>query len=243
MIWTEESARLLERAYRHGTAVQTLADWITPKLRPGAHVCDVGCGVGALSLELARRGYHATALDISGIALSRLRACGDAQALSHLDIRCEDAQRHAPQKPYDAMIFCFFGSMETCLKMARRCCTGDVFHISRDYDMHRFSVGQHPVCFGGYRDALALLDHMGMPYDCRKAGLDMGQPFETIEEARRFFALYSRDDSSLITEEFLKSRLVRTQDERYPLYLPHTRRAGLVHVHAKDIPPMGEDDR
>ena len=240
MIWTQESAALLARAYRCGGAADMLAEKIMPALAADAHVCDAGCGVGALSLALAKRGCCVTALDISETALNQLRMDEEADGI---DVRCEDAKTHTPDCLYDAMVFSFFGSMEECLAMAKRCCTGDVFYISRAYDKHRFSVWDHPVTYRGYRQACALLDEMGVPYSCAEFALDMGQPFECLEEARRFFELYSRDDPSLITDEFLMSRLVRMQDAQYPLYLPHMRRAGMVHFHVKDIPQAPADDR
>lgn len=240
MIWTQESAALLARAYRCGGAADMLAEKIMPALAAGAHVCDAGCGVGALSLALAKHGVCVTALDISETALAQLRMDKEVDGI---DVRCEDAKTHTPDCLYDAMVFSFFGSMEECLAMAKRCCTGDVFYISRAYDKHRFSVGDHPVTYRGYRQACALLDEMGVPYSCAEFALDMGQPFESIEEARRFFELYSRDDPALITDEFLMSRLVWTQDAQYPLYLPHMRRAGMVHFHVKDIPQAPADDR
>ena len=229
MIWTEESARLLARAYRHGSAVRELADRIGRELQPGARICDAGCGVGALSLELAQRGFYVTALDISEIALRQLPEHGRIQ------VCCEDAEKHEPQALYDAMVFSFFGDMSMCLRMAARCCAGDVFYISRDYDMHRFSVGQHPVRYSGYRQACKELNTLEIPYQAQTLELDMGQPFKDMEEARRFFALYSRDDPALITDTFLGSRLVQ-QDGEYPLYLPHMRRCGMVHIQMKDIP-------
>ena len=230
MIWTEESAALLARAYREGTAAKTLADWIAPQLSPGAHVCDAGCGVGALSLELARCGFYVTALDISPVALGQL------PGHELIEVRCENAEKHTPNALYDAMVFSFFGDMPMCLRMAARCCAGDIFYISRDYDMHRFSVGRHPVTYSGYRQAREMLDQLKIPYLAQELALDMGQPFADLEEARRFCALYSRDDPALITDDFLTSRLVHRQDSEYPLYLPHMRRCGMVHFYSKDIP-------
>lgn len=226
MIWTQESARLLDRAYRHGGAAGQLAGRIAPCLEKGARICDVGCGVGALSLELARRGFAVTALDISAVALSQLEACAG------MEILCADAREHTA--PYDAMVFCFYAEIEECLRMAARCGAEDVFYISRDYEKHRFSVGDHPVTYRGYRQARALLDAQGVCYECGELALNMGQPFADLQEARRFFELYSRDDPAQITDEFLLGRLTKTDRDDYPLYLPHMRRAGWIHVRMKD---------
>lgn len=242
MIWTEESAAWLFRAYRHGQAAKMLCDRIAPGLKENARVCDAGCGVGALSLELAQRGFRVTALDVSPVALNQLQSCEDA-ALAHIDVLCTDAHTHTPPTPYDAMVFSFFGGMKECLNMARRCCAGDVFYISRDYDMHRFSVGIHPVRYSGYRQAREMLDCLRIPYEAAEFALDMGQPFADLDEARRFYLLYSRDNPGLITDEFLKSRLVIQKDPAYPLYLPHMRKAGMLRFSAEDIPPMTAEHR
>lgn len=232
MIWTEESARWLARAYEYGQAAEALCSRIVPHLKLHARVCDAGCGVGALSLALAARGHEVTALDINDVALAQLRR----HNAPRVKAVCGDAWEHLPDTPYDAMVFCFFGDMHECLQMAARCCAGDVFYISRDYDMHRFSVGAHPVRYRGYRDARSVLDGLGIPYDHAEFALDMGQPFESLEEARRFFALYSRDDPAMITDGFLRQKLRETGDKQYPLYLPHLRAAGMIHLHVKDIP-------
>ena len=57
---------------------ETLASWLPDDL-DGARVLDAGCGSGALSVQLARRGAHVVAVDISPtlVDLARERAAGD----------------------------------------------------------------------------------------------------------------------------------------------------------------------
>src|SRR5271166_5161447 len=53
---------------------RTLLGWLPEDLR-GARILDAGCGTGALSVEVARRGAHVVATDLSPtlIALARER--------------------------------------------------------------------------------------------------------------------------------------------------------------------------
>ena len=61
------------------------------RLPPGAHVLDLGCGVGRHAVELARRGYHVTGLDLSPtllrIARERAERAGIAVEWIAADMR------------------------------------------------------------------------------------------------------------------------------------------------------------
>lgn len=234
MIWTTESARLLWRAYCCGGAGDDLARRIAPHLKPGAHVCDAGCGVGSLSVALAQRGFRVTAVDIEDIPLMQLKSAADNALLSRMEILHADMQ--TIEVEFDAMVFCFYGHIENCLSLSRKLCRGDVFYISRNYDLHRFSAGAHPVRYRGYQDARRTLDALGIPYAWEELALDMSQPFESMDEARRFFELYRRDETQAVTDDFIRSQLVQTPGGAYPLLLPHMRQAGMVHIRAEDIP-------
>lgn len=72
-------------------------------LQPGQSILDVGCGTGRHSIELARRGYQVTGVDISPGMLAIARA--DAQAAGvDLDLVNACATEFTTDRRYDAAI-------------------------------------------------------------------------------------------------------------------------------------------
>ncbi len=70
-------------------------------LMPGTAL-DVGCGEGADAVWLAERGWHVTAIDISGVALERARkAATNAPVSERIDWRQGDIATWTPERSYD----------------------------------------------------------------------------------------------------------------------------------------------
>lgn len=72
-------------------------------LPPGNAILDVGCGTGRHSIELAKRGYAVTGLDLSSEMLARAAAAARANGLAVRWIQA-DATRFSFSKPFDAAI-------------------------------------------------------------------------------------------------------------------------------------------
>ena len=227
--WNAEKVRFMEDAAAWGDFHARLAAELAPYLPRNGHVCDAGCGTGHLALALSPYVKRVTAVDVSEQALALLAENCQKRGITNIDIRCGDIAQLPPETPYDAMVFCFFGHMEEILTISAAQCRGTVLAVMRNDGCHRFSAARPAIRHGGYPRGREELTARGIPFHAAERELPMGQPFRTVADARRFFELYqSPDDTTPVTDDFLRQRLTATGREDFPLYLPQTRRFGLL---------------
>ena len=235
--WNEEMVRFMRTASEYGDYHRRLVQRMRPALHSADHICDAGCGLGYLSLALAPYVRRVTAADRSEAALDVLRQNCAARGIRNIEILSGELQPVPLAAPYDAMVFCFFGRMEEIAAVAKAQCRGTVFVFKKNYTSHRFSVGEHPAGWDSFRAGADWLTERGVPFEAETLEPEMGQPFRSMEEARQFFRLYSRDaDKAAITDEFLRGRLAETGREDFPLYLPHQRPVGCLKFSVEDLP-------
>ena len=148
--WTEERVSFMADACERTDFHTKLAALLSPYLKRTDSVCDAGCGLGYLSLALSPLVGHVTAAERDDRALDVLRCQLARRDIRNVTPLCTDVLAYTPSEPFDAMVFCFFGSMEEIVAAARRQCRGTVLAIVRDDTCHRFPV--RPVS----RDGTAL---------------------------------------------------------------------------------------
>ena len=73
------------------------------KLSPGCHILDVGCGTGRHSVELAKRGYRVTGVDLSSGMLSEAKKAADKAGVEVEWIHA-DASKFTSPGLFDAAI-------------------------------------------------------------------------------------------------------------------------------------------
>lgn len=219
--WTQESIAYMDDACRRTDFHRKLAAELQPYLRETDCVCDAGCGLGYLSLSLAPYVGAVTAVERDSQALAVLEREVKAQGIANVTAVQGDVFAHRPEKPYDAMVFCFFGSIEEILAAAARCCRGMVLAVVRNDARHRFSGKSRGPGRHSYETACRILTEKGISFTTRTASFAFDQPFRSLEAARRFFELYGGSED-------WRARLVETGDPEFPWHLPSRREFGLI---------------
>lgn len=234
--WTEEMIAFMRDADGYSDFHARLAAQLAQLLGARAHVCDAGCGTGALACALAQLYPRVTAVDLSPDAAAYVQKSAETLALCNLRVICGDIAACPPETAYDAMTFCFFGRIEEILRIGAAQCQGRLAVVMKDYVHHRFSMEKKPLHGHTAQLAAQELDRLGVPYRLSRLHLEMGQPFRTLADAVRFFQIYSRDDDpSQITPERVAARLQQTGRTDFPLYLSGERKMGIFLIETENI--------
>lgn len=225
--WTQESIAYMDDACRRTDFHRKLTAELQPYLRETDCVCDAGCGLGYLSLSLAPYVGAVTAVERDSQALAVLEREVKARGIANVTAVQDDVLAYRPDTRFDAMVFCFFGSIEEILATAARCCRGTVLAVVRNDARHRFSGKSRGPGRHSYDTACRILAEKGISFTTRTASFAFDQPFRSLEAARRFFELYGGSED-------WRARLVETGDPEFPWHLPSRRDFGLIVFQAGD---------
>ena len=231
--WDADRIRFYEDASERTGFYSCVTKLLYPALSREKTICDAGCGLGYLSLHLAPYVKSVSAIDCNGDAIRVLKK--NAETIPNIHPLSGRIEELPPRVPYDTMIFCFFGTIEETVRIAKAQCAGKAFSLKKNYSNHRFSVTHHSFGKNPVEHAEAFFTKHGISYDVRLFSIEYGQPFRTLADAFLFSSLYSRkEDADKVTKERLAELLIETGDPFFPWYLPQKRDLGLLSWNAAD---------
>lgn len=224
--WSE-SITLYEEAVRYHDFYRKLAGRLRTYIEPGWTVCDIGCGGGYLSLELAGFVPDVLAVDIDPEALEVLREAVNAQGLSNIRIRLADFCTAEPE-PCDVAVLCQCGDIETEFDILRRWGKRRMIWVMRASAQANFSAedkNRHPVY-----DYRGVLDARGLGYRAEEIVLPFGQPFKTFDDALAFLRSHDPYPEEEALRGHLEKVLERVDKDGFSYYLPNIKELTLVAV-------------
>lgn len=224
--WNVDTIRWYQDANEYTGFFKLIAELITPRLADYSTLCDIGCGLGLIDLELCNNIEHITCIDISQVAIDSLKLTLQNRHISNIEAHVMDYQDI--NENWDVIIISFFGGrhlidfLPHCKKLLAILNNNNTTELSPEkYNtFKRFTVSK----------AEQVLQLNGIPYTLTNAAFDFGQPLASRADAINFIKSHTPDISIEDLEKFLNERLVETGEEKFPFYLPRMKSIGILDI-------------
>jgi SAM-dependent methyltransferase len=221
--WSQQRIEWYQRAVAYTHFDRLLADAIVPYLPKGETVCDLGCGTGYLAMELARRGYAATAFDANELTQDYVRQEAKRRGLPGLTPQ-RGSWFDLPREPHwDHVVMVFAGHLDQDLSLFLSLCRKQLILVLKDGDDSHVQA-----------DGVSLLKHVpaqqveaqlgGYRYLSFDLKAPFGQPLKSEKECRAYLTAFGVDTHSA---DSALHRVQESDDPLYPLYLPNEKRMKL----------------
>jgi SAM-dependent methyltransferase len=242
-IWNEKTLDWFKTASAYTGFHSKLASIVRPCLADCETLCDMGCGLGLLDLELAKDLRSVLCVDRSEAAIAALNELIRARGLHNVAARVADVNalvRTGERR--DAVLMSFFGSsLEDIARFLALCDKRMILIVHEKASSGRCvnAVSLRPKPFGA-AEVTGFLTDRDLRFQRTHAAIEFGQPFRSPAEARDFIQTYASSmldaagaGGSAEPERLygdMESRLVETGLADYPVYLPKSKRLAVFVV-------------
>ncbi|OPX83496.1 MAG: Methyltransferase domain protein [Pelotomaculum sp. PtaB.Bin104] len=224
--WNADTIRWYQAANDYTGFYKKIAELIAPKLQGYSSLCDIGCGLGLVDLELCMSIDRVTCIDISPEAIAFLKKTIAERNIANIRallMDCKDITWC-----WDVIYISFFGSRNFKSFLPRCKKLFAVVIGNNETELYpgkyrRFKRNTAP-------EFKQELDSQGIPYTLTEVTLNFGQPLVSMEDAQKFVLNNSPSISPEDLTSFLSQNLVETVDKKYPLFLPHNKAIGIFEI-------------
>lgn len=238
-IYTKKSISWFIDSERTTTFYKKSLKILKPYLKECKTILDIGCGVGSFSIELAKMGFHTTAIDKFPLVIESLverKRQMKLENLTPLNISFEDFEFN---NKYDIILASYMmglineNTIDDFLKNTNKHLVlilpykriKNDFSISELYGELEIDISNLEQ--SNYIDIINILDKKNIKYDIEIFKSEFGQSFKNFEEAILFIYHYFNvpKKNLRIVIEWLKRKLI-IKNNLY--YLPNVKESAMI---------------
>lgn len=209
-IWTTNKIHWYQQAANYTKYYKEIFQEISPHIKDSDHVCDLGCGLGDLSIELATIADEVTSIDISKEALAVLKEKKHAKKVTNINVIKKDWADLKLKPQWDVVVVSFFRQnyedFIKLLKMARRKIIVVSTNGSEDNFLPRQKKHRNE---GKINDLKTIFNDHGLRFKCIERTVQFGQPLASIDDTRNYIKTYVPDCEEDVMEKHIEDRLIK----------------------------------
>ncbi len=228
-IWNQKKIRWFQEADIYTGFSKNVARLLAPKLAGYTTLCDIGCGLGLIDLELSQSILSITGIDISPEAIEALNKNIAERGITNVLPLLLDFKEI--EGNWDVILISFFGyrHLEQFLDRCRKLIV--VVGKNNQSELYPEQYRKSPKYTAAQLEQ--DLEQKGIPYTLTEAAFDFGQPLVSLEDAEEFVRIQAPEITAEDLASFLDLRLVETGAAKYPFLLPRLKSIGIFEIKGK----------
>lgn len=224
--WNPQTIRWYEEANAYSGFFRNVAELIAPMLQGYSTLCDIGCGLGLLDLELSPSIGSITCIDINPGALEALRKNIEVRKISNIESRLMDCRDLKGE--WDVICVSFFGSRE--IEEFLPHCRKLIAVVGKRQQTELYPEKYRKFLKNTAENVEEALKEKGMDYVLTEAAFEFGQPFPSRVDAENFVQTHCPAISPEDLRIFLAESLRETGESQFPLVIPRLKSFGVFEI-------------
>ena len=209
----------------------TLAQKIIPYLEPGDTLCDIGCGLGRLDIELAPYVSEILAVDVSEYATKTLSQDSRRAGIDNLHVLRGDAGEL--KDSFDIIVISLYG-WQDLPKLLRQCRRRLIRIVSAGKKSGLYPERYRRVAKNAVPDVKDELAALGIGFNLEFCSFEFGQPLKTWQDAELFVLSNAPDANQDEIGAFLNANIRETGRGDFPFYLPYLKELGIFMIETQN---------
>jgi predicted RNA methylase len=189
-------------------------------------MCDIGCGLGLVDLELYSMMERIDCVDINEAVIGKLKQSVEVRGIENIHARLEDVYNLSGS--WDVIYMSFFGSRE--LEKFLPLCKKLIAVVGKEAESELFPGKYRKMKKNTAEDTEKYLIENNIEYKITHREFEFGQPFKSMEEAASFVRSLSKEATDSEINEFLERRLTEITHPEYRFFMPRKKPIGIFQL-------------
>ena len=222
--WNEKNCRWFKEASSFTGFHKTLAQKILPLLEPGDTLCDIGCGLGRLVIEIAPYLSEILAVDTNEYAINTLKQDVEHSGIGNVRTRrCDFAE---VEGSFDVVLLSLFGHLD--IQKVFKLCRRRIIRIVSASQKSGLYPQRHRREVKNFVPLTQEeLSKLGIDFKLELCTFEFGQPLRTKQDAASFVQSNAPEANKEEIDEFLSENIQSTGNADFPFYLPYSKDLGI----------------
>jgi len=227
--WNSNTIRWYQEADAYSGFSRNIANFVAPRLEGYSTLCDIGCGLGLVDLELSKYINGITCIDINREAIEALKKSVEDRKITNIETRLMDC--NAIDEVWDVIFISFFGGCN--LQEFLHYCKKLIVVVNKKNHSELIPIKYRTFKKNTVDQVEQVLTEKGISYLLTEVSFEFGQPLISLEDAQNFVRAHSPQITAEDLSNFLSDRLTETGEKQYPFFIPRMKSMGIFEIEGK----------